>query len=160
MENTRLGQGQEIQQHLRNLLWRSPMGGSKRGDGQHGRKRPFDVRWRRCVGEGEGTSSCQHLPEGPTCTTSQVAGARPEGTPRERGVGEVLPPHLHLVSPPSSQAQDHPAPRQAMRDGCWGRSDVCNADKMSAILNGSGDAAVGVGWEGERAEQGGERKGE
>lgn len=45
-----------------------------------------------------------------------------------------------------------------MRDGCWGRSDVCNVDKMSAILNGSGDAAVG-GAEGERAEQGGERKG-
>lgn len=79
--------------------------------------------------------------------------------PRGKGVEEVLSPHLHLVSPPSSQAQDHPAPRQSMRDGCWGRSDVCNADKMSAILNGSGDAAVGGLGEGERAEQGGERKG-
>ena len=70
-----------------------------------------------------------------------------------------LSPQFYPFSPPSTQAQDHPAPpRQSMRDGCWGRSDGCNVDKMSAILNGSGDAAVG-GGEGERAEQGGERKG-
>lgn len=54
---------------------------------------------------------------------------------------------LHPVSLSPSQAEDHPtlAPQQSMRDGCWGRSDVCNADKMSAILNGSGDAAVSAG---------------
>lgn len=86
-----------------------------------------------------------------------MAGERVQG---ERGGEEVpsISPTLP-VSPPSTQAQDHPPPHtQSMRDGCWGRSDVCNVDKMSAILNGSGDAAVG-GGEGERAEQGGERKG-
>lgn len=49
---------------------------------------------------------------------------------------QLLPvsPTIYLLDPP-----------QSMRDGCWGREDVCNVDKMSAILNGSGDAAVGVG---------------
>ena len=65
----------------------------------------------------------------------------------------LFPHHL-----PKLRTTPPPPQPQSMRDGCWGRSDVCNVDKMSAILNGSGDAAVG-GGEGERAEQGGERKG-
>lgn len=95
----------------------------------------------------------------PTCTASQVAGERAQGGKGCRRSAISPPPPCFLTIFPTSGPPRAPPPlRQSVRDGCWGRSDVCNADKMSAILNGSGDAAVG-GGEGERAEQGGKRKG-
>lgn len=69
----------------------------------------------------------------PTCTNSQIG----KGHSGSGG----SPTFIQLPSIFSSGPG--PAPRRFLRDSCWGRSDVWNTDKMSAVLNGSGDAAVG-----------------